>query len=91
MCALEKNFLCNCPPDFKPSLYRRYVDDTFCIFENNYQVQRFVQYVNRQHPNILFTHESEDRNSLSLLDILVTNSDNGFSTNLSRRNTFTGL
>ena len=35
MCALETNFLSNCPPECKPLLYRRYVDDTFCIFENN--------------------------------------------------------
>ena len=91
MCALEKKFLSNCPSDFKPLLYRRYVDDTFCIFENNSQAQCFLQYVNCQHPNISFTHESEDSNSLPFLDVMVTHSDNTFSTNLYRRKTFTGL
>ena len=91
MCALEKNFLSNCPLDFKPLLYRRYVDDTFCIFENNTQAQCFLQYLNRQHPNILFTHENEDNNSLPFLDVLVMHSDYGFSTNLYRKETFTGL
>ena len=33
MCALEQNFLANCPSEFQPILYRRYVDDTYCIFE----------------------------------------------------------
>ena len=91
MCALERYFISNCPPELKPLLYRRYVDDTFCIFENSTQIQWFLQYLNRQHPNIIFTHESEDSNSLLLLDVLVTHSDNGFSTNLYRKTIFTGL
>ena len=32
ICALEQKLLDKCPPEFKPILYRRYVDDTFCIF-----------------------------------------------------------
>ena len=91
MWALEKNFLSNCPADFKPLLYRRYVDNTFYIFENNTQVQCFLQYWNRQHPKILFTHESEDSKSLLFLEVLVSHSDNGFSTNLYRKKSFTGL
>ena len=39
----------------------------------------------------LFTHESEYNHSLPFLDVLVTHSDNGFSTNLHRKKTFTGL
>ena len=91
MCALEKKFLSNCPSDFKPLLYRRYVDETFCIFENNSQAQCFLQYLNCQHPKISFTHESEDSNSLPFLDVMVTHSDNTFSTNLYHKKTFTGL
>ena len=41
--ALEKNFLSSCPLDFKPLLYRRYVDNTFCLSENNIRVQHILQ------------------------------------------------
>ena len=41
-------------------------------------------YLNRQHPNIEFTQELEENNSLPFLDILVTHVENGFTTNLYR-------
>ena len=90
MSALEKNFRSNCPADFNPLLYRRFVDDTFCIFENNNQVEYFLQYLNRQHSKIIFTHECED-SSLPFLAVLVTHPGNGFSTNLYLKKTLTGL
>ena len=34
MNTLEKKYLANCPSEYKPVLYRRYVDDTFCSFRN---------------------------------------------------------
>ena len=91
MSALEKNFLSNCPSNYKPIFYRRFVDDTFCIFQNRTQAECFLNYLNRQHPNIEFTQELEENNSLPFLDILVTHVDNGFTTNLYRKKTFTGL
>ena len=91
MCALEQNFLTNCPSEFQPILYRRYVDDTYCIFENINQDERFLEYLNSQHPNIKFTHEVEENNSLAFLDVLVIHDRNGFATNLYRKKTFTGL
>ena len=30
----EKQWLQNCPSDFKPTLYRRYIDDTFLLFRD---------------------------------------------------------
>ena len=91
MCALEQNFLSNCPSNYKPIFYRRFVDDTFCIFENRTQVECFLKYLNGQHPNIKFTHELEEDNSLPFLDILATHVENGFATNLYRKKTFTCL
>ena len=91
MCALEQNFLTNCPSEFQPILYRRYVDDTYCIFENINQVESFLEYLNSQHPNIKFTHEVEENNSLAFLDVLVIHDGNGFATNVYRKKTFTGL
>ena len=91
MCALEQNFLSNCPSNYKPIFYRRFVDDTFCIFQNHTQVECFLNSLNRQHPNIEFTQELEENNSLPFLDTLVTLVENGFTTNLYRKKTFTGL
>ena len=91
MCALEQNFLSNCPSNYKPIFYRRFVDDTFCIFENRTQAEFFLNYLNRQHPNIEFTQELEENNSLPFLDILVAHFEKGFTTSLYRKKTFTGL
>ena len=90
MCALEKNFLSKFPLHYKPLLYRRYVDDTFCIFQNKVQAENFLLYLNQQHHNISYTHEFEANNSLPFLDVLIMHTDNGFSSNLYRK-TFTGL
>ena len=35
--------------------YRRYVDDIFCVFEKEEDVDPFLSHLNRQHPNIKFT------------------------------------
>jgi len=91
MYALEQNFLSNCPYNYKPIFYRRFVDDAFCIFQNRTQVECFLNYLNRQHPNIEFTQELEENNSLPFLDILVTHVENRFTTNLYRKKTFIGL
>ena len=87
----EQNWLNNCPPEFKPKVYKRYVDDTFLLFENPDQIENFLQYLNEQHPNIRFTREIESGDSLSFLDILITKVDNKFETSIFRKETFTGL
>ena len=67
------------------------MDDTFCIFQNRTQVEYCLNYLNREHLTIKFTQELEENNSLPFLDILVTHVENGFTTNLFRKKTFTGL
>ena len=71
MCALEKRYLNDCPTQFKPVLYRRYVDDTFCLFNRRDDVDRFLQHINSFHQNIKFTFEIEENNTLPFLDVLV--------------------
>ncbi|KAL9964557.1 hypothetical protein ACROYT_G028213 [Oculina patagonica] len=39
--------------------YRRYVDDTFCVFETEQDAVSFYNFINSQHPNISFTMEKE--------------------------------
>ena len=65
ICTLEHNFLANCPSEFQLILYRRYVNDTYCIFEDINQVESFLEYLNSQHRNIKFTHEVEENNLLA--------------------------
>ena len=91
MCVLEQNFLSNCPSIYKAIFYRRFVDDAFCNFENRTQVECFLNYLNRQHPNVKFINELEEDNSLPFLAILVTHVENSFATNLYRKKTFPGL
>ena len=37
--------------------YRRYVDDIFCVFDNENDAKLFFDIINSQHPNIKFTIE----------------------------------
>ena len=87
----ESIWLNNCPLDFKPVFYNRYVDDTFLLFKNYEHIDLFLNYLNAQHNNIKFTKELEVDNSLPFLDVLITKVDNRFQTGIYRKPTFTGL
>ena len=64
MSHLEKRYLANCLSEFKPALYRRYVDDIYCPFTDRDHVAMFLEDINCQHLNINFTAEIEAENSL---------------------------
>ena len=68
----------NCPSHFKPIVYRRFVDDTFLLFRSKDHVEKFRNYLNKQHKNITFTSEIEENGSLSFLDIKVSRENNTF-------------
>ena len=91
LCYWEQIWLDNCPLEYKPLYYRRYVDDTFLVFRELSHVQRFLDYLNSQHQNIRFTSEIESDSKLPFLDVIVCNIDNGFTTSVYRKPTFTGL
>ena len=74
----------------KPTVYCRYVDDTFSLFHKETEFQKFLNYLNSLHPSLKFTNEIETNNSLPFLDVLVTKSDNKFITSVYRKPTFTG-
>ena len=38
LCHQEENWINDCPPEFKPISYCRYVDDTFALFNNPSQM-----------------------------------------------------
>ena len=71
MCHYEKEWLDSYPIEFKPKLYKRYVDDIFVKFWSRDHMKKFVNYMNTKHPNIRFIFEIEDQNSLSFLDIKI--------------------
>ena len=87
----EQVWLNNCPNEFKPVFYRRYVDDTFLLFRSPSHVQLFLTYLNSQDQSIEFSSESEKNYKISFLDITIDKFSNDFSTSLYRKPTFTGL
>ena len=53
--------------------YRRYVDDTFALFNTEQDALSFFSYINSQHPNIKLTMEREKNHKLPFLDVLLDN------------------
>ena len=91
LCYHEEKWLSNCPPTFRPVLYRRYVDDTFLLFRSQSHVNLFLNYINSQHQSIKFTCEQEKGNSLSFLDVSIVKSGDAFKTSVFRKSVETGL
>ena len=91
----ETKWIRDCPEEFKPILYKRYVDDTFLIFRRPEQIDKFFHYINQRHPNIKFTKENETDNALNFLDLNIEKcfENNGvyFRIGIFRKPTFTGL
>ena len=61
----------------KPLEYKRYVDDIFCLFNNEEEAHMFLEYLNKQHPNIKFTPEPENNGKLPFLDINIIQREEG--------------
>ena len=68
LCFHEKKWLDSCPLAFRPRYYKRYVDDCFLIFNDISHVDKFLDFLNRQHPKMKFTKELEAKGSLPFLD-----------------------
>ena len=91
MCHMERKWLQECPVDFKPVFYRRYVDDCFLIFNSESHVDHFLNYFNNQHDCIKFTFEKEVDCILPFLDLKIIRKDTFLTTSIYRKPTFTGL
>ena len=67
---LEKNWFSETRTGL-PCTYLRYMDDIFCVFDNaKYDHTSFLEFLNRQHPNLSFTCELGP-SSLPFLDLNV--------------------
>ena len=85
----EKKWLDDCPDNFKPVYFRRYVDDSFALFESRDHIVPFIDYLNSKHSNIKFTFEIEnDDQTLPFLDISVKRTDGKFETSVYLHQTF---
>ena len=72
-----------------PSMWLRFVDDTFVINKAEHS-QDLLQHINNQDPHIQFTVEPSQQGSLPFLDTLVTiQPDNTLSTSVYRKPTHT--
>ena len=91
LCYHEKMWLQNCPSEFKPVIYRRYVDDIFLLFRMKHHIEKFRNYLNRQHKNIKFTSETENENSIFFLDIKITRDNNKFMTSIYHKPALSGV
>ena len=87
----EEKWLEECPSEFKPILYKRYVDDTFTLFRDTSHIVLFLNYLNSRHKCIKFTVEHESDCSLPFLDVLIKRMGATFTTSVYRKPSFSGL
>ena len=53
----EMKWLGQCPNEFKPVFYRRYVDDIFVLLESAEHLSKFHACLDKCHPNMSFSFE----------------------------------
>ena len=87
----EQIWLDDCPDEFKPVYYKRYVDDIFALFRSPHHLEKFNEYLNTKNPNLKFTSEKEVNGSLPFLDELISQNKEGFTTTVYHTPTFSGV
>ena len=90
LCHHEHQWLLDCPKEFAPILFKRYLDDCFVIFRNKDHAELFDLYINTRHPHIKFTKEVEKDNSLNFLDLTLSHDNGRITTKTYRKPTHTG-
>lgn len=90
MSELEKNII-----KFKgkkPSIFYRYVDDIFIIFNGTHrEISLFLNFMNKLETSIKFTLEIQNDNKLPFLDVMVERKNSELITYIYRKPTDTGL
>jgi hypothetical protein len=75
----------------KPSLWLRYVDDTFVVWPHGPEhLQNFLSHLNCLRPTIQFTMERESGSAIPFLDVLVIRKETTLATKVYRKPTHTG-
>ena len=75
MTYLEEQHILVSETSTQPVYYRRYVDDTFCLFNNSDDAQLFLGFINGLDPSTQFDLEVESDNQLAFLDTIVSRVD----------------
>ena len=83
VCSFERKWLRDCPNDFKPVFYRRYVNDNFELFPSFDHADKFKGYLPSKHSNINFSIEKEKDGCLHFLDVNIFRENERLSTNVS--------
>ena len=91
LCYYERSWLEECPGEYRPLYFKRYVDDIFCLFQNDSHIECFHAYLNSRHPNMNFTFEVERSDCLPFLDVHVFRSEGQFMTSVYRKSSFSGV
>ena len=91
LCFHEQIWLNECPDEFKPAYYRRYVDDIFVLFRSPDHLEKFKKYLNFKHRSIRSTREKEHNNSMPFLEVLITRTSNDFKISVYHKPTFNGV
>ena len=55
----------------KPKFYLRYVDDILAAFDKEQDSLKFLNFLNKRHPNIKFTIEKQISHSIPFLDVFI--------------------
>ena len=87
----ETRWLEDCPLSFAPIFFARYVDDIFVLIRTSDHIVKLAEYFSSKHPNIRFTYELENNNTLPFLDANVFRDAGKFSSSIHRKATFSGV
>ena len=66
------------------------MDDTLTAFQNESHSKMFLDYINKAHPNIKFTMDTETNDKINFLDIEICRVNHELCTNVFRKICFTG-
>ena len=69
----------------------RYVDDIFVLIRTSDHIVKLAEYFSSKHPNIRFTYELENNDTLPFLDVNVLRDAGKFSSSVHRKATFSGV
>ena len=87
----ETKWLEQCPKEFKPVFYRRYVADIFDLFDSDEHLSKFNAYLNTCQPNMSFSFEEELDGNLSFLVVEVSRQQCKFVTTVYTKPTFSDV
>ena len=87
----EVKWLEQCPNEFQPVFYRRYVDDIFVLFKSAEHLSKFRDYFNTCHQSMSFSIEQEKDGKLCFLDVQVSPQEGHFVTTVYRKPTFSAV